>query len=443
MVLDHLEEFAMRLAWPQDCKPRPNPAIIERFRKYIECGLSRFGVVRYRCPKCGQDMFVAFSCKIRGLCPSCDAKRAAVTMANAVDRLLPEVGYRQWVLVVPKRLRFIMNLHGELAGEVAAILARCVELRLRHTAGEGSPAHIAFVQRFGGELNLHQHVHSVISEGVFFKEPGLFGPVLGFRPASPPMEEEIKALTEEIRRKVLHRFKKLGYLLPLDMDNMLAWPHSGFSLHAQVYVPPGDLEGLQRVLYYCGRPALSMQRVSYYANKNLVVYRTEPRGGESWSLSMEPLEFLRKWALLVPPPRKNLVRYYGALGPNSPLRELVVEEASKGTSRARLREKREAVCAKLRSWAACLARVFEVYPLVCPRCSTTMLPVALIMNDRELVRLLEHLNLPTEFPRTKPARSKPPEISDCGPPEDDGCQIDPKVDLYEGINPPGDDDLPA
>ena len=64
-----------------------------------------------------------------------------------------------------------------------------------------------------------------------------------------------------------------------------------------------------------------------------------------------------------------------------------------------------------------------------------MLPVAVIMNDRELVRLLEHLNLPTEFPRTKPARSKPLEIFDCGPPEDDGCQLDPKVDLYEGANP--------
>jgi len=172
-----------------------------------------------------------------------------------------------------------------------------------------------------------------------------------------------------------------------------------------------------------------MQRVAYFAQRNLVVYRTEPRSGESWSVSMEPLEFLRKWSLLVPPSRKNLVRYYGALGPNSPLRELVVEEASQGTSRARLREKKEAVCAKLRSWAACLARVFEVHPLVCPRCSTTMLPVAVIMDDRELVRLLEHLNFPTEFPKTRPARSKPPEVCDCGPPEDDGCQIDPKGDF--------------
>ena len=62
VVLDHLEEFAVRLAWPVDSRPRPHPRIVERFRKYIACGLSRFGVVRFRCPKCGEDIFVAFSC---------------------------------------------------------------------------------------------------------------------------------------------------------------------------------------------------------------------------------------------------------------------------------------------------------------------------------------------------------------------------------------------
>jgi hypothetical protein len=65
------------------------------------------------------------------------------------------------------------------------------------------------------------------------------------------------------------------------------------------------------------------------------------------------------------------------------------------------------------------------------------------MNDWELVRLLSHLGLPTDFPKTRPALSKPPEVYDCGPPGDDGCQIDPKVDLYEATNPPGDDDQPA
>ncbi|MBU2573227.1 MAG: hypothetical protein KKH28_04030 [Elusimicrobia bacterium] len=47
-----------------------------------------------------------------------------------------------------------------------------------------------------------------------------------------------------------------------------------------------------------------------------------------------------------------------------------------------------------RSWAACLARIFEVFPLICPNCHLEMKPVAVILNDKELVRLLTHLGLP-------------------------------------------------
>ena len=57
-----------------------------------------------------------------------------------------------------------------------------------------------------------------------------------------------------------------------------------------------------------------------------------------------------------------------------------------------------------------------------------MKPVAVILNDKELVRLLTHLGLPADFPRFKPA----PISQTCGPP-DEQCQPDPKGDLYEAI----------
>jgi len=65
-----------------------------------------------------------------------------------------------------------------------------------------------------------------------------------------------------------------------------------------------------------------------------------------------------------------------------------------------------------------------------------MKPVAVILNDKELVRLLTHLGLPADFPRFKPA---PVASQTCGPP-DEHCQPDPKGDLYEAIEPaPADD----
>lgn len=62
-----------------------------------------------------------------------------------------------------------------------------------------------------------------------------------------------------------------------------------------------------------------------------------------------------------------------------------------------------------------------------------MKPVAVILNDKELVRLLTHLGLPAEFPKFKPAPQSslyehPPKAD--GPPDD--CQPDPQVD-YEAI----------
>jgi hypothetical protein len=40
---------------------------------------------------------VAFSCKGRGLCPSCGAKRAAELAAFLADEVVADVGHAQWV----------------------------------------------------------------------------------------------------------------------------------------------------------------------------------------------------------------------------------------------------------------------------------------------------------------------------------------------------------
>ena len=119
--------------------------------------------------------------------------------------------------------------------------------------------------------------------------------------------------------------------------------------------------------------------------------------------------------------------------------------ASRGAAKARLRARvdgvKEEVSASLRSWAACLSRVFEVDPLVCPRCGETMVAVAAILKDAEVTRILEYLGLPAEFPTAKPARTKLAEVM-LGPPGDE-CQLDPRTDLYEAVDVPPADDFHA
>ena len=65
IVLNNLPEFEQWLKNQPDSRPRPHPAVINALEKFVECGVLRYGAVRFRCPECGKDIFVAFSCKRR------------------------------------------------------------------------------------------------------------------------------------------------------------------------------------------------------------------------------------------------------------------------------------------------------------------------------------------------------------------------------------------
>ena len=60
-----------------------------------------------RCESCHFERLVAFSCKKRGFCPSCGARRMAETAALLADEVLPALPLRQWVISFPFALRFL------------------------------------------------------------------------------------------------------------------------------------------------------------------------------------------------------------------------------------------------------------------------------------------------------------------------------------------------
>ena len=68
---------------------------------FLECGILAHGFLRLRCGDCGHDKLVAFSCKRRGFCPSCGARRMAQTAAHLVGQVIRHVPVRQWVLSLP------------------------------------------------------------------------------------------------------------------------------------------------------------------------------------------------------------------------------------------------------------------------------------------------------------------------------------------------------
>ena len=77
------------------------------------------GFLRVRCEGCHHERLVTFSCKRRGICPSCGARRMSESAALLVDDVLPHQPIRQWVLSFPFPLRFLLASYPELMGKGA------------------------------------------------------------------------------------------------------------------------------------------------------------------------------------------------------------------------------------------------------------------------------------------------------------------------------------
>jgi hypothetical protein len=114
VVSENLESW---LEW-REAAERPVPGYVEdELRGYLACGLLCFGFARAVCMTCRTGFVVAFSCKGRGVCPSCNGRHMAQTAAHLADHVIPPVPVRQWVISVPKRLR------GMLADRPPAVAA--------------------------------------------------------------------------------------------------------------------------------------------------------------------------------------------------------------------------------------------------------------------------------------------------------------------------------
>jgi ribosomal protein S27E len=109
--------------------------VTKEFDEYLKCGRLEHGFLRVRCDSCQDEKLVVFSCKKRGFCPSCGARRMADSAALLVDEVLPHQPMRQWVLSVPFLLRFLFASQPAVMGKVLGIVYRSIATHLTRKAG--------------------------------------------------------------------------------------------------------------------------------------------------------------------------------------------------------------------------------------------------------------------------------------------------------------------
>jgi hypothetical protein len=186
----------------------------DEFDAFLECGILAHGFLRLRCGDCGHDKLLAFSCKRRGFCPSCGARRMSQTAAHLVEHVIPHVPVRQWVLSLPIPLRLLLVAQPELVTPVLQVVQRVVTRYLLDGVGlngeEGQGGAVTLIQRFGSAANLNIHLHCLVLDGVY--RCGADG-VPVFVQAGAPSDDELHALLHTVITRLMKVLTRHGVLI--------------------------------------------------------------------------------------------------------------------------------------------------------------------------------------------------------------------------------------
>ena len=201
--------------------PKVLPAYVQReFYVYLQCGILAHGFLRLGCDTCKHEMLLAFSCKRRGFCPSCAGRRMAQTAAHLVERVIPWVPTRQWVVSVPDALAV---LDGVFTGPDRDRSIRSSAPRSRQYYVNQAVTRGAERQKVAtGVGDVYPTLWQCAQcERAFSCDLSLRGsisiaPTQGRKPrfvkGEPPSDADIAAVVQTISRRVIRKLRHLGYL---------------------------------------------------------------------------------------------------------------------------------------------------------------------------------------------------------------------------------------
>ena len=315
------------------------PTIKEVVERYLDCGNPRCGFARIRCPDCGEEHLLMFSCRTRGFCPSCHAKRLEEWGEWVREELLLDVPHRQVVFTIPRTLRIFFRYNRGLLGSLCRLALQSLTCYFEAlTASKLMPGIIAAIQTFGDRVNLHPHLHFLVTEGGV-DEAGIFHKV-------PRIDDS--RLAELFAHEVLGFLVRKELLSPEWAERILSWRHTGFNVHSRIRA----------------KTKMEAERMDY-------------------------LESIARVTSHIPDKGQVTVRYYG-LYANAHRGK--VKKASLGLSPLRILEE-ELRPIPSKGWAEMIRKVYEVDTMVCPQCGVTMKVIGFLTDYAVVDRIINHLKL--------------------------------------------------
>lgn len=289
-------------------------------RAIERCRTAALGGELHECDACGERRYVYHSCRNRH-CPKCQTRAKELWLARRRAELLP-VPYFHLVFTLPHELNALAqgNPRSLYSMLFAAASETLIELGANRRWLGGQIAATLVLHTWGQTLTQHLHVHALVAAGALSGDGAWIPTRRGFL-------FPVKALSVVFRAKFLCALATELEAERLTLSGTtaaMAQPRAQRAflalLRAKAWVvyAKRPFGGPEHVLEYLGRythrVAISNERLLRLdAGAVHFRYKDYAHGNRRRVLRLEPVEFLRRFALHVLPRGFNRIRHYGLI----------------------------------------------------------------------------------------------------------------------------------
>jgi hypothetical protein len=279
------------------------PSQRKALQDIMACHTAELGGHRYHCQDCGEDFWVYHGCGNRS-CPSCHSQAMRKWIEKREDQMLG-CRYFHVIVTIPQPIRAAFLAHQKiLYGLLMTTAASCVMDLMRNPKVAGAtPAILAVLHTWRGDLDLHPHVHLLVSAGGV-SEDGRSWMEL----RHPTWLLHVGTLSLLVRRRFQDRLEKAAPEIFQGIETKV-WD-TGWNSFCKPYG-----KGVKAILNYLGRYvyriAISNHRLLAMDDTH-VTFRCKTFKDKRWRiLRLRGEEFLRRFVMHVLPRGFHKVRYYG------------------------------------------------------------------------------------------------------------------------------------
>ena len=307
----------------------PNAQQEKVVRHILNCKTGAYGVNVSRCSSCGHVQFHNNSCRDRS-CPMCQALSNELWIDAQNEHVL-DIDYYHIVFTCPSELNpLIYSNQKELYSLFFHTVAETVmELSGNPAHLGGTPGFISVMHTWSSSLSYHPHIHVLCTGGGLDadgnwnqKREGYFLPG--------------KAIAKVFKGKFLSGLKELhkeGKLCYAGEAEKYRNHYEYRDLMDRCYQKDWvtdireSFTGAESVMHYLGRYthriAISNSRILRMDEKGVTFRVKDYRNGGVWKeLTLDGVEFVRRFLMHVPPGRFVRIRHYGLLS-NQKKRRLI------------------------------------------------------------------------------------------------------------------------